>query len=132
MFFFSPLFYRSFPIFRHNFYIKRKKKRAKVDSARNPPPPHCGTKSIQMFFFFFLNFPKASNVIPITNQSTFQTFLIVPRMIMKLIIIPNVLVWSQGFQKGICPVSMAESQPKQVNSLIPIFFRHCIFDSACM
>ena len=41
---------------------------------------------------------------------------------MKLIIIPNVLVWSQGFQKGIiCPVSMAESQPKQVNSLIPIF-----------
>ena len=53
--FFPPLFYRSFPIFRHNFYIKsKKKKRAKVDSARNPPPPPpLWTKSIQMFFVFF-------------------------------------------------------------------------------
>ena len=38
MFFFSPLFYRSFPIFRHNFYIKSKKNTWKMDSAQNPPP----------------------------------------------------------------------------------------------
>ena len=50
--FFSPLFYRSFPIFWHNLYIKSKKKMCKVDSAWNPPPPLC-TKSIQMFFHIF-------------------------------------------------------------------------------
>ena len=52
VFFFSPLFYCSFPIFWHNFYIKSLKKRWKVDFARNPPPP-LWTKYIQMFFLFF-------------------------------------------------------------------------------
>ena len=49
--FFSPLFYRSFPIFRHNFYIKSKKN---VNSGLGPkPPPPLWTKSIQMLFFVF-------------------------------------------------------------------------------
>ena len=58
MFFFSPLFYSSFPIFIHIFYIKSKKNTWKVDSDRNHPPPPLWIKSIKMFFCFFLNFPN--------------------------------------------------------------------------
>ena len=53
--FFSPLFYRSFPIFRHNFYIKSKKTNMKSGLSPRPPPP-LWTKSIQCFFFFFFFF----------------------------------------------------------------------------
>ena len=49
MFLFLPLFYRSFPIFRHNFYIKSKKKYVKSGLARNPPP-HCGLNPSKCFF----------------------------------------------------------------------------------
>ena len=48
-FFLSPLFYNYFPIFRHNFYIKSKKKREKW-TLPEPPPP-LWIKSIQMFFY---------------------------------------------------------------------------------
>ena len=37
--FFLPLFYRSFPIFRHNFYITSKKNNVKCGLGPNPPPP---------------------------------------------------------------------------------------------
>ena len=50
MFFFT-IFYRSFPIFLHNFYIKIKKKRDKWTRPETPSP--MWTKSIQMFFVFF-------------------------------------------------------------------------------
>ena len=36
--FFSPLFYRSFPNFRHNFYIKSKKTNMKSGLSPRPPP----------------------------------------------------------------------------------------------
>ena len=52
MFFFSPLFYRSFPIFRHIFYTKSKKKYMKSGLGPKPPPP-LWIKSIKMFFFIF-------------------------------------------------------------------------------
>ena len=45
-FFFSPLFYRSFPIFRHHFYIKSKTKNVKSGLSPKPPPP-LWTKSIK-------------------------------------------------------------------------------------
>ena len=59
MFFFSPLFYRSFPICRHIFYIKSKKKYVKSGFGPKPPPPPLWIKSIIFFFFFFFffNFP---------------------------------------------------------------------------
>ena len=60
--FFSPLFYRSFPIFWHNFYIKSKKKNVQKWTRPETPPPPLWTKSIQMFFFFF-NFPNIMEFI---------------------------------------------------------------------
>ena len=35
--FFLTIFYRSFPIFRHNFYIKSKKKREQWTQPETPP-----------------------------------------------------------------------------------------------
>ena len=53
-FFFSPLFYRSFPIFRHNFYIKSIKKNVKSWTRPETPPPHCGLSPSNFFLNFFL------------------------------------------------------------------------------
>ena len=51
--FFSPLFYCSFPIFRHNFFIKSKKK-CESGLGLKPPPPIMDLIHPN----FFLNFPK--------------------------------------------------------------------------
>ena len=61
--FFSPLFYRSFPIFRHNFYIKSKKTNMKSGLSPRPPPPHCGLSPSKWFFFFFFKLPIVILVI---------------------------------------------------------------------
>ena len=57
--FFSPLFYHSFPIFRHNFYIKSKnnKKQKKHEKWTRPetPPLHCGLNPSKCFFKLPLN-----------------------------------------------------------------------------
>ena len=54
MFFFHHCFIVFFPIFRHNFYIKSKKKNVQKWTRPETPPPHCGLSPSKCFFFFFL------------------------------------------------------------------------------
>ena len=58
MFFFHHCFIVLLQFLDLSFTLKVKKKRAKVDSARNPPPP-LWTKSIQFFFFFLTSLSHA-------------------------------------------------------------------------
>ena len=65
-FFFSPLLYRSFPIFWHNFYIKSKKQKHEKWTQPETPCPHCGFNPSKCVCIFsvFLNFPYFCFIIP--------------------------------------------------------------------